>query len=347
MPIRRVQITELEARAAKLEKALKLATRTAQADLDTAVFPTGRLTLNAGSPINTGSVSNSSNVYYLPYIGASVPIFNGSQWTTFSFDDLTLSLSSNAAHTGYHQADKNFDVFVYREEVTGTLRLGTGPAWSSDTARGTGAGTTEITRLNGLYVNAYDIQIRYGSGANDYATIGVYEATYLGTIRTSGDGLVDDYFAGPSRLFVWNAYNRTPRMAVAKENTDNWNYSTASWRQVNGSANNQIGMVLGLLIEWIDASAYHMVFNSTSTARRCSTGIGAGSTSANSAQIMNNSAVINQRTNMSAHYRSHPGIGYRYLAWLEYGAGANTQTWYGDNGDATTMQSGMVATVWC
>lgn len=350
MPIRRVQITELEDRAAKLEKALKLATRTAQADVDTGIFPTGRLTLESGVPVSVTDFTNATTIYYTPYVGARIPLFDGSRWTVFEFDELSLALSSNAAHAGYHQGSKNFDLFVYREEVTGTLRLGTGPAWSSNTARGTGAGTTEIARLNGLYVNVYDMQIRYGSGANDYATVGSNEATYVGTVRAIINGATHDRNGTPTTTgcrFLWNAYHRVQRFVTALSPDDNWTYSTASWRIADNDTSHRALYVCGQVVDLVEAFAYHMVFNSTSTARRVSTGIGIDSDTVNSAVLMNNSAVIDVRTNLSAHYAGYPGLGYHYLAWLEYGAGSDTQTWYGDNGDATTMQSGLLAKVWC
>ena len=341
MPIRRVQITELEARAAKLEKALKLATRTAQSDVDTAVFPTGRLTTTSGAPVITPD-ADAYNVYYTPYIGAAIPIFNGTTFVTLAYDELDLALDANAAHTNYHQLAKVFDCFVINDN--GTIRLVSGPAWSSATSRGTGAGTTELERIFGIYTNKYDIaSARYGSNSGDTVDVGANEGTYVGTFRTVGDGRVTD---GVGSRYIWNAFNRVRKPLRRIIATDTWNYSTASWRAANGGSSS-VDYVCGLSIDMVEASVYHMVFNSTSTARRVSTGIGIDSDTVNSAVLMNNPAVINQRANLSAHYAGYPGLGYHYLAWLEYGAGADTQTWYGDNGDATTMQSGLIGAMWC
>lgn len=300
---RQSQIKALAARTTQLERTIALRTRAAQADLDSAVFPTGRLTLESGVPVSITDFTNATTIYYTPYVGATIPIHDGSRWTALEFEELSLALDADTGHTGYHQNGKNFDLFVFREETTGILRLGTGPAWSSNTARGTGAGTTEVVRLNGLYVNAYDIQIRYGSGANDLATVGSWEATYVGTVRAVINGATHDRNGTPTTTgcrFLWNAYHRVQRFVTALSPANNWNYSTASWRIADNDTSHRALYVCGQVVDLVEAIAYHMVLNSTSTARRCSTGIGVDSDSVNLANLMNNSAVIDVRTKRRA-----------------------------------------------
>jgi hypothetical protein len=84
----------------------------------------------------------------------------------------------------------------------GTFRATRGPAWTSDTARGTGAGTTELELVNGIYLNK--VAITNGPAAN--------RGTYLGTIRTNGSATVDVILGGTgaaggesSTYGVWNA----------------------------------------------------------------------------------------------------------------------------------------------
>ena len=38
-------------------------------------------------------------------------------------------------------------------------------------------------------------------------------------------------------------------------------------------------------------------------------------------------------------------LGRHFLAWLEYGAGSGTQTWFGVNSPTTFIQSGIIGTV--
>lgn len=345
MPIRRVQITELEDRAAKLEKALKLATRTAQADIDTAVFPTGRLSISGSNAVNANIEEANSTVHYLPYIGNTVPIFSGSMWRTLDFgDSISLVLDSDSGHTNYHQENKNFDLFCALEEGTGSILLGSGPQWSSDTVRGSGAGTSELTRLDGIRVNRYDMVLRYGSGANDLLTVGSNEATFLGVMRPTKPIATTYVFDSVLKRHLWNCYNRGSVDLRAVDTTDNWSYSTNSWRQANASAANLVSLVTGLRLDLIEIDAYGMVLNSTTTARRVGVGIGVGSTTVNSAQILANGAVVDLRLGVSAKYSGFL-FGYQELVWLERGAGSDTQTWYGDNG-SDMIQSGLIGRMW-
>jgi hypothetical protein len=117
------------------------------------------LTPTSGSPVITGDASASTAVYYEPFVGNLVPIYNGSTMTPTEFAALTLTLASQ------HVASSIYDVFVFSN--SGAVTLVTGPAWSNVTAgscaRGTGASTTELTRIKGLYVNAVSMTARNGS----------------------------------------------------------------------------------------------------------------------------------------------------------------------------------------
>jgi hypothetical protein len=102
--------------------------------------PQGYLTLTSGTAIITGDVLAATSVYYTPYIGNQIPIYDGTQFNLSSFSELTLTLNSN------HTASNIYDVFVWLE--SGVVTMGTGPAWNTATAgagaRGSGAGTTEL-----------------------------------------------------------------------------------------------------------------------------------------------------------------------------------------------------------
>lgn len=140
-------------------------------------------------------------------------------------------------------------------------------------------------------------------------------------------------------------YNRAPRTLERLEDTNTWNYSTATWRQANGSALNQFEMVRGLNEDPVQASVLTVATNSTATQRTVRAGLGLDSTTAptgtKSASVITNTLFYFG----PAGYVGAPGIGYHYLAWLEQGAGADTQTWYGDNG-GTDFQAGMQGLCW-
>ena len=124
----------------------------ASAAIPTVVQPQGYLTLQVtnGNPIVGGDVSAATSVFYTPFMGHLIPIYSGSRHVPTEFTELTLSLVSA------HAANAIYDVFVFSNN--GVLTIVTGPNWTTATAgagaRGTGAGTTQLTRLNGYWVNA-------------------------------------------------------------------------------------------------------------------------------------------------------------------------------------------------
>jgi hypothetical protein len=76
-------------------------------------------------------------------------------------------------------------------------------------------------------------------------------------------------------------------------------------------------------------------------------GVGLDSTTANSATRTSPTLVqAGTRGDLTASYVGYPGLGRHYLAWLEWNnASSGTTNWIGDNGDATTSQTGIAAEV--
>jgi hypothetical protein len=90
--------------------------------------PQGRLTLTTAVPVMSAGVSAAATIYYTPYTGDNIPIYDGSKWVRTTFTELSLALDSDTGHTGYQQIDNLYDLFVIND--AGTVRLGTGPAWA-------------------------------------------------------------------------------------------------------------------------------------------------------------------------------------------------------------------------
>lgn len=284
------------------------------------LFPTprlfeGRLTLETGVPISTSDQTAKTTLYLTPFRGDRIALHDNSSantWRIYSFEELSISLPATT--------NTNYDVFVYDNSGTMTLEL---VAWSSDTAR-----ATALATLNGTYVQ---------SGATN--------KKFAGCVRTgSVSGKAADSLA---LRHVWNNYNRVPRPMRVFEATDFWTYSTSTYRQANGSAANQLDFLIGLSEEPVVATATGMASSSTATLRAVQTAIGLDSTSAyatgcNAVRTGCDSVVI---IHMVSTYRGFPGIGRHYLSWLEWGAGADTQTWYGDGG-GSNIQSGIQGEVW-
>lgn len=240
--------------------------------------PQGYLTPTSGTPVIITEVSAGTALYYTPFVGNLVPIYNGTSMIPTTFAELTLTLAAQ------HLASQIYDVFVFSN--SGVVTLATGPAWATPTAgagaRGTGASTTELTRLAGYWVNA--VQITGRNGASTY-TIAANHATYLGSIFMDGtNGQLTCHRAwGASRKWgIWNAYNRQPLYLKAGDSTASWTYNSATVRAANGASTNSLTVFTGLAEEWFDLRNHMNAETAVATANthefRC--GIGWNSTTA-------------------------------------------------------------------
>lgn len=294
--------------------------------------PGGRLTLTTGVPVTTSDVTAATSVYYTATNGNTVPVYGSCASAPTQFAPVTitggeLTLTLNNPN---HAANTNYDVFCFLDGST--VRIGSGPPWTSSTARGTGAGTTQISLASGLWTNTVSMTAR--NGASTYA-VAAGAGTYLGTIRTgSTAGTTED---SRSNRFVFNAFNGVKRGLYVVESTNSWSYNTATWRQANGSTSNQVSVIQGLQQNYVSANVVVAYTNTGGGA--IAVGVGINSTSVNSAKTFG--VLPNGSAQMSAFYEDYPGLGLSVIAWLETADG-NPTTWYGDNG-TTRMASGLTA----
>jgi hypothetical protein len=268
--------------------------------------PGGRLTLTSGTPVMASDVTNATSVYYTPYQGAVVTLYDGSAWYDYTFAELTNTLSDNTKNPAAAAADNNYDLFVWND--SGTLRLGRGPAWSSSTSRGTGAGTTELERVEGVWVNK--VAITNGPTAQ--------RGTYVGTVRTDSSGGQIDW--SPASRMVWNAYNRV-LLVGSVINVASHTYTTAAWRAWNAdAAGSQIQFVLGFAE---DVWGGYRFNNQGSGAVSASVGINTtGGPSGTKGEQMNNFE------DASSSDKFLGGDGYNYLVAVEYGGGGTGSSTY-------------------
>lgn len=305
-------------------------------------IPQGRLTMTSATPVISTGVSAGTAVYYALFNGNLVPIYNGTSMVPTEFTELTLALVAS------HTANSIYDVFVWSE--SGVLTLGTGPAWTTATAgsgaRGTGAGTTELARVKGLWTNSVSMTTRNGSTTY---SVSANRATYLGSIIMDGtNGQLTCHTAyGQSRKFgVWNAYNRVPIILQAGDTTASWTYNTATIRQSNGAAGNTLAVFCGLAEELatIDFSQYieHTTDASGGAYDVSKIGIGVNSTTANSGR--EGKISTQQVTDLEAHGNGlvatarHfllPALGLNNINCTEFGdaTASVTTTFYGGNDD--------------
>lgn len=96
---------------------------TLAATLTTSFLPQGRLTTVTGTPVLTADSTAQSTVYYTPYVGNNVPIYDGTNTVMTAFTELSLALD-----TSNHLNGPLYDVFVWSN--AGTVSIGTGPGWT-------------------------------------------------------------------------------------------------------------------------------------------------------------------------------------------------------------------------
>ena len=270
---------------------------------------TGRLTTESGVPVSASDRTAQGTIYFTPAIDGNaitngqIALYSGSAVVNVAFTQLSLALTATSG--------KNYDVFV--DYNAGTPQLALSAAWTNDTTRADALGVQ-----SGLIIKSGTATLRW-----------------VGTIRASGANATADAAAF---RFVWNAYNQVPRqMANTVETTDSWNYTTATWRQANANTANQMAYVTGSVSTMVEANV--LAIHGASATINALNGIGVDSTTAVSG-VRANSGLTGVQPNSST-YRGQPGLGYHFLAWLEYSVASGTTTWYGDAGDATIWQSGI------
>lgn len=114
--------------------------------------PQGRLTLVSNTPVMTSDQVGATTVYYTPYVGNALPspYLGGSspiiEYATFT--EMALGLSSSEETAG-----NVYDIFAVNVGISGA-EICAGPPWSagggSNSQRGTGAGSTQLTMLDGI-----------------------------------------------------------------------------------------------------------------------------------------------------------------------------------------------------
>lgn len=204
-----------------------------------------------GDVIQTGDVTGTITVFYSPYVGNTIPIWNGSTFRSVTFSELTATLTSAGSASNAIQ-----DSCVFSNN--GTPTLVTGPAWTNAAAgsgnRGTGAGTAQITRLQGIWVNANTI-IGY-NGLSSYS-IPANQCTYVGSLSidaTAGQVTAHRTYGQSRKFGIWNAYNRVPIYMKAGDPTSSWSVGTVGFRAANSNTANSLTIFTGLPEEIFDLS---------------------------------------------------------------------------------------------
>lgn len=267
-----------------------------------------RLTLASGVPVTTVDVTGAATVYVTPHRGNVIAVHDGDNWQALAFSELSFSIGTDLANT-------NYDVFAY--QASGAIAVER-MAWTNATTR-----AVSLTTIDGVYVKASDTTRRY---------LGTYRTTAVG-------GQTEDSL---TKRFLWNYYHRVCRPVRVTESADSWTYTTSTYRQSNNSSANQVAAVFGVAGESVVALSLVAHVSNSVGGVNVSAGIGMDSTAIPSPGV--GLGLVVPATSVFQIHARHvflPAAGYHYFAALEYSVASGVTTWYGDNGNAALMQSGI------
>lgn len=299
----------------------------------TVVPPQVRITLTSGVAVMTGSVTSAFTVYVTPTGGGLIPIYNGSSFSPVQFAEVSQATTDTTKSPAAVATSSNYDLFCWTD--SGSNRCTRGPAWTSNTTRGTGAGTSELQLINGIYVNKY--AITNGPAAN--------LGTYVGSIHSNGSATIDYVLGGAGSggvavsLGVWNMYNRVLTTASSIDNGAPYVYSAGAARQARGSTGNQATVMVGMVEDAL--SVYYAQRGDTSATAGSfgETGIGFDaclgvSTLAAFTQTPAAGVFIG---NMRSTYDAYPSLGSHFYCAVEAGDGSNV-TYNGGSAGTFTVK---------
>jgi hypothetical protein len=268
-----------------------------------------RLTLTTGTPVTTSDVTNAATLYFTPYKGNRIALYDGSNWHVYASAEMSIAVPA---------VTQTHDVFCYDNSGVPTLEV---LAWSSQTAR-----ATALTTQDGVLVKS-----------------GAVTRRYVGTIFSTNLGQTNDSFA---KRHVWNYQNRVYRPMRVLESTNSWTYSTPTFRAANGTSANILDFVIGVSEDLVVADVLAVSSNATAGAAGI-VSIGLDSTTPVTGVLVPiaSNPVSGYFTQMTASAKVFPGIGRHNLWWLEYCSGG-TGTFYGTNGTPSTCQSGIHGGLW-
>lgn len=271
-----------------------------------------RLTLTSGTPVTTSDVTGATTIYASPYKGNSIGLYDGTNWHVRTSAEFSLAL-------GTLTSGKPYDVFCYDNAGTPTLEF---LVWTNDTTR-----ATALTLQNGVLCKT-----------------GALTRRYLGTFYTTSTTQTED---SKANRYLFNYYNRAARPMSVYEATNSWNYTTATVRQANGAAGNQLNMMIGYNEDLVDARVYASA-NNTNAGVGALVSIGVDSTTTPSADCITSqvfSPAANYIFALTAFYRGFVGVGKHSLVWQEFSVATGTTAWIGDNNTSTFYNSGITGTV--
>ncbi len=298
------------------------------------LVPQGYLSTIAGQPITTADSTSQTSIFYNPYQGNLLPVPVNGIFTVQTFTTATIALSASQTTANI------YDIYGFISSTNTTLTFGISPSWAAGTsgsvsagscARGTGAGGTALTRVNGVFTNTVTTTLLNGASSYSIATA---SGIYLGSIfigATAGTVNLHRSYGQNRQWGVWNAFNRVPIYLKAGDNTSVWNRSTSGYLPSNNSTANSLVAFQGLAEE-----SYY--FNFTQRVNTVSTGqgyvaIGYNSTSASSGKEgwagITGAVSLTTYSDAAATFFTVPALGINVITSLDQSVGNNPSSFNG------------------
>lgn len=286
------------------------------------ITPQGRLTLVTAAPVMTSTQSGKTTLYYTPYVGSQVPLYNGADFIAAPFSELSVATTDTSKNPAAIGASKINDWFVWND--AGTMRLSHGPDWTNDTTRSAG---TALVTVGGINLNS--VAITNGPGAS--------RGTWVGTTRSNGSSQLDWILGGSSSTAgwfgVWNTYNRRLIKTQVTDGSGGVSYTTVAWRSAFSNANNRVSYVCGLAEDYFEAT-YLVTINSPSA--NLAAGVGYDVTNASSGTNQTGGAVT---MGLAGQFATQ-SLGFHFMQATELGGASGT--FYG--GGLANSQAGLTWT---
>jgi len=278
-----------------------------------------------------------TSVFYTPYTGAIIPTWSGTAWVNNALSaDLSLALD-----TTNHTSANLYDVFVWVN--TGTLSIGTGPAWTNATTR-----SAAIALKNGIWTNNATITLKNGAGAGT-AGVAANTATYVGTFYATANGqtgqaLLPAAATGGTNniLGLYNAYNQVTVTALCRDNTASWSYATTTWRASDASNSNRVSWVDGLQQSPVQAVFSDHVGAGSGAAGTIGVDLDSTSATPATATTFGGATLASEGATLTATASFYPQIGFHFAQAVEYANGTNT---FFGNLDASRQPHALSVTV--
>jgi len=295
----------------------------AASSVNITLTPQGRLTLATALPVMATSQAAKTTIYYTPYVGAYISLYNGTTWDVTAFSEISVATTDTAKNPAAIGASKVNDWFVWDD--AGTLRLTHGPDWTNDTTRSAG---TALVMVNGILLN--NASITNGPAAS--------RGTWVGTTRSNASSQLDWILGssaaggGGASLYVWNAYNQVPILTTVTDSTSSWTYASATIRAADNSATMRVSFVTGIAHGFIEAKYSQLIRVTNVIGASARVGVALDSTTVldKQGQSTNNSTDGTADNPAYGANTYAPQLGAHFISANERGDGTNTATFFGD-----------------